>query len=148
MWRRLKPIRANMALTRTDSHWNELILIDLGLIGLYRAKLPIQAKIQRKKKCKMHHLNLITNPKLSHTFFTSNFISLSLVSILSVFALRLPCETLSHSVTHTISLSTHSHTHTLSLSTHSQPHRPTLNSTQVLTLKLNPLSRVSTPVSN
>ena len=137
-----------MALTRTDSHWNELILTDLGLIGPYRAKLPIQAKIQRKKKCKMHHLNLITNPKLSHTFFTSNFISLSLVSILSVFALRLSCETLSHSVTHTISLSTHSHTHTLSLSTHSQPHRPTLNSTQVLTLKLNPLSRVSTLVSN
>ena len=54
-------------------------------IDQYRAKSPIQAEIPKKKGCKTHRFNLITNPKLSQfskltyaPFFTSIFNSLSL----------------------------------------------------------------------
>ena len=100
----------------------------------YRAKLPIQAKI-KKKRCKTHRLNLITNPKgpkLSHAFsLHSNFSSLSFVSLYCVavcstaLCLSVLCALLSaslslrHSTTES-RLNSHSHTHTISLLTHSQ----------------------------
>ena len=60
-----------------------LIRVESGQLGPYRAKplkWPIQAKIQKKKKkrCKTHRLNLITNPTSAHFIQTPNFSSLSL----------------------------------------------------------------------
>ena len=78
-----------------------MTLFDSRRLGPYRAKLPIQAKIQKKKKkrFKMQHLNSITNPKLFHAFFTSNFSSLSLVFVLSTSLSLLSVSVVRHSAT-------------------------------------------------
>ena len=129
------PTHADSAESKTtDSGWNHRYMSKFG----------------KKKGCKMHHFGWNNKTLTNLTrFILLIFSSLSLVSVLSVSALRLPSLTLNHSVTHTISLSTHSHTHTISLTTsptHSQSQ--VLNSTQLSTLKLDPLSKVSTQVSN
>ena len=97
-------------------------------------KPPIHVEIRKKKKgCKMHHFGWNNKTLTNLTrFILLIFSSLSLVSVLSVSALRLPSLTLNHSVTHTISLSTHSHTHTISLTT-----SPTNSQSQVLNSSLN-----------
>ena len=121
---RLTPTRLRLEMNGADSRQLEP----------YQAKLPIQAKIQ-KKRCKTHRLNLITNPKgpkLSHAFsLHSNFSSLSFVSLYCVavcstaLCLSVLCALLSaslslrHSTTES-RLNSHSHTHTISLLTHSQ----------------------------
>ena len=78
-----------------------MTLFDSRRLGSYRAKSPIQAKIQKKKKkrFKMQHLNSITNPKLFHAFFTSNFSSLSLVFVLSTSLSLLSVSVVRHSAT-------------------------------------------------
>ena len=77
-----------------------MTLSDSRRLGPYWAKSPIQAKIQKKKKrCKMQHLNSITNPKLFHAFFTSNFSSLSLVFVLSTSLSLLSVSVVRHSAT-------------------------------------------------
>ena len=106
---------------------------DLHRLRPYRAKPPIQDEIQkkRKKRCKTHRLNLITNPTLSHAFFTSNFSSLS-HSFLCSLHLRL------RSPSPLWDTQPLGHTHILTLTltsspTHSQSR--VLNSSQVSTLK-------------
>ena len=65
-----------------------LIRADLDRIKQNRRFRP-KFKKKKKKWCKTHCLNLITNPKFSHAFFTSNFSSLSLVSLCSLCSLPL-----------------------------------------------------------
>ena len=66
----------------SDFGWIALNWVDSRQLGPYRAKRQIQVEIKKKKKCKTHHLNLITNskgPKLSHaSSLHSNFSSLQL----------------------------------------------------------------------
>ena len=150
-----------------DSRWRgsyssriALNRADLRRLGLYRAKSPkwpIQAEIQKKRKrkrkrCKTHRLNLITNPKgpkLSHAFsLHSNFSSLSFISLCCVLSASLSLRhsaTQSHTQSHsqlTLTLTRHN------LTLNSLTTSPTHSQSQVSTLKLDPLSRVSTQVSN
>ena len=53
----------------------------------------------KKKRCKTQHLNSITNPKLFHAFFTSNFSSLSLVFVFSTSLSLLSVSVVRHSAT-------------------------------------------------
>ena len=79
-----------------------MTLSDSRRLGPYWAKSPIQAKIKKKKKkkrCKTQHLNSITNPKIFHAFFTSNFSSLSLVFVLSTSLSLLSVSVVRHSAT-------------------------------------------------
>ena len=88
-----------LALIHVDLHGIKPTRVDSGQISLYQSKPLIHAEIKKKKRCKTHRFGRNNKTLTNLTWF-----------ILLIFS------SLSHSVTHTISLSTHS-----------QPHRPTLN---------------------
>ena len=78
--------------------WLSLTRVDSGLIGRNRQFRP-KFKKKKKRRCKTQHLNSITNPKLFHAFFTSNFSSLSLVFVLSTSLSLLSVSVVRHSAT-------------------------------------------------